>query len=120
VSDWVTVMREHDIAPGEWRTAELDGTAIAVFNLAGTYYAIADVCTHDAGQLTGGAVEGDEIVCPRHGARFCIRTGAALTPPAYEATDSFPVRVEGGDVQVRDARWDEPPVQARGNGTNTR
>ena len=56
------------------------------------YYAIADVCTHDAGQLTGGTVEGDMIVCPRHGARFCIRTGAALSAPAYEPTDTFPVR----------------------------
>ena len=77
-----------------------------MFNLGGQYFAIADVCTHDAGQLTGGTVEGDEIVCPRHGARFSIRTGAALTAPAYEPTDTFPVRVEAGQIQVRDDRWD--------------
>jgi 3-phenylpropionate/trans-cinnamate dioxygenase ferredoxin subunit len=80
-------------------------TSIAVFNVDGRFYAIADVCTHDAGQLTGGTVEGDQIICPRHGTRFCIRTGAALTAPAYEPTDTFPVRVENGEVQVRDDRW---------------
>ena len=72
-------------------------TAKMLFNLDGQYYAIADVCTHDAGQLSGGTVEGDIIVCPRHGARFCIRTGEALSAPAYEPTDTFPVRVHDGD-----------------------
>ena len=52
------------------------------------------------------AVEGDQVVCPRHGARFCIRTGAALTAPAYEPAACLPVRVEQGEVQVRDDRWD--------------
>jgi 3-phenylpropionate/trans-cinnamate dioxygenase ferredoxin subunit len=56
--------------------------------------------------LTGGFVEGDVIVCPRHGARFSIRTGEALSAPAYEPTDIFPVRVHDGNVQVRDDRWD--------------
>ena len=102
----MTVARATELAPGARRVVDVDGAQIAVFNLGGRYYAIADVCTHDAGQLTGGTVEGDEIVCPRHGARFCIRTGEALTAPAYEPTDTFPVRVEGGKVQVRDDRWD--------------
>lgn len=106
MSDWVTVAHSDHFDPGEWRVVDVDGTQIAVFNLEGRYYAIADVCTHDAGQLTGGVVDGDEIVCPRHGARFSIRTGEALTPPAYEPTDVFPVRVDNGEVQVRDDRWD--------------
>ena len=106
MSDWVTVGRADEIGPGAWRVADVDGARIAVFNLDGEYYAIADVCTHDAGQLTGGSVEGDEIVCPRHGARFSIRTGEALSAPAYERTDIFPVRVHDGNVQVRDDRWD--------------
>ena len=46
------------------------------------------------------------MVCPRHGARFCLRTGSALTPPAYDAIDTFPTRIEAGVVQVRDDRWD--------------
>ncbi len=106
MSDWVTVARDGDLAPGEWRVVDVDDTPIAVFNLDGQLHAIADVCTHDGGQLTGGTIEGDQIVCPRHGARFCIRTGAALSAPAYEPTSTFPVRVENGEIQVRDDRWD--------------
>ncbi|MBI2292231.1 MAG: non-heme iron oxygenase ferredoxin subunit [Betaproteobacteria bacterium] len=106
MGDWVTVARADEFAPGRWRTVDVDGTQVAVFNLDGCYYAIEDVCTHDGGQLTGGSIEGAEIVCPRHGARFCIRTGAALSAPAYEATAKFPVRIENGEVQVRDDRWD--------------
>ena len=106
MSEWITVARAEELAPGERRVIEVDDAQIAVFNLDGQYYAIEDVCTHDGGQLTGGTVEGDQIVCPRHGARFCIRTGAALSAPAYEPTRTFPVRVENGQVQMRDNRWD--------------
>jgi 3-phenylpropionate/trans-cinnamate dioxygenase ferredoxin subunit len=106
LSDWVTVARADELAPGQWISVDVDGAQVAVFNLDGQYFAIEDVCTHDGGQLSGGSVEGAEIVCPRHGARFCIRTGAALTAPAYEATAKFPVRIENGEVQLRDDRWD--------------
>lgn len=106
MSDWVTVAKVEELAPGDFRVVDVDGANVAVFNLDGQYYAIEDVCTHDGGQLTGGVVEGDEIVCPRHGARFCIRTGRALSAPAYEPAASFPVRVENGEIQVRDDRWD--------------
>jgi 3-phenylpropionate/trans-cinnamate dioxygenase ferredoxin component len=106
MSDWITVAPADDLAPGEWRVVDVDGTQIVVFNLAGEYHAIEDVCTHDGGQLTGGQVEGDEIICPRHGARFSIRSGEALSPPAYEPTSKFPVRLQNGEIQVRDDRWD--------------
>ena len=107
MNQWVTVARVEEVAPGERRIVDVDETKIAVFNLDGQYYAIEDVCTHDGGQLTGGTVEGDQIVCPRHGARFCIRNGAALSAPAYEPTSTFPVRIENGVIQVRDDRWDQ-------------
>lgn len=106
MSDWVTVARVDELKPGARQLVDVDGSQLAVFNLDGKYYAIEDVCTHDGGQLTGGEVEGDQIICPRHGARFCIRTGAALTAPAYEPTATFPVRIENGEIQVRDNRWD--------------
>ena len=106
MAEWVDVAKTGEFAPGQWRVVDADGTRIVVFNLGGQYYAIEDVCTHDGGQLTGGLVEGEEIVCPRHGARFCIRTGAALTAPAYEPVATLPVRVENGVIQVRDDRWD--------------
>jgi len=106
MSDWVTVARVDELVPGTRRLVDVDGSQLVVFNLDGKYYAIEDVCTHDGGRLTGGEVEGDQIICPRHGARFCIRTGAALTAPAYEPTATFPVRIENGEIQVRDNRWD--------------
>jgi 3-phenylpropionate/trans-cinnamate dioxygenase ferredoxin subunit len=106
MTDWVTVARVDEFKEGSRKSVDSDGTVIVVFNLAGKYYAIEDVCTHDGGHLTGGEIEGDQIICPRHGARFCIRTGAALTAPAYEATATFPVRIENGEVQTRDDRWD--------------
>lgn len=106
MAEWVAVASESELKPGEVRTVDVDGALIAVFNLDGQYYAIEDVCTHDGGVLTGGKIEGGEIICPRHGARFCIKTGAALTPPAYEPTATFPVRIENGEVQVKDDRWD--------------
>ena len=106
MSDWIPVCPVSDLPPGAHRVVDVDGVQVAVFNLQGQLYAIEDVCTHDGGILTGGPVEGDEIVCPRHGARFSIRTGAALSPPAFEPTATFPLRVEDGIVQVRDERWD--------------
>ena len=106
MSDWIAVAKVGELASGSHRVVDVDGASVVVFNLGGEYYAIEDVCTHDGGQLTGGVVEGDQVVCPRHGARFCIRTGEALTAPAYEPVATFPVRVENGMIQVRDARWE--------------
>lgn len=106
MSEWVTVAAVGELAPGSRRVADVDGVAVAVFNIGGEYFAIEDVCTHDGGELASGVLEGDQIICPRHGARFCVRTGEALSAPAYEPTAKFPVRIENGAVQVRDERWD--------------
>lgn len=107
MSDWTDVTLLADFPPGSVRRVELDGTNVAVFNVDGSCYAIEDLCTHDGGTLTGGAFTGDVIECPRHGARFCVRNGRVLSPPAYEDVPVFPVRIEAGRVQVRDARWDD-------------
>lgn len=106
MSDWITVAKSGEIASGACKVVDVDGVLIATFNIDGEYYAIEDVCTHDGGLLTGGKIDCDVVVCPRHGARFCIKTGEALTAPAYEPTATFPVRVEGDEIQVRDDRWD--------------
>lgn len=106
MAEWVTVATVGEIAPGATKVVDVDGALIALFNIDGEYYAIEDVCTHDGGLLTGGKIECDVIVCPRHGARFSIKTGEALTPPAYEPTATFPVRVQGDAIQVKDERWD--------------
>jgi 3-phenylpropionate/trans-cinnamate dioxygenase ferredoxin component len=106
VSDWVDVATVDQLPPGSRQVIDIDGAMIAVFNLNGQYYAIEDICTHDGAELASGTIEGDAIVCPRHGARFSIKTGEVLAPPAYEPVGIFPVRVENGVIQVRDDRWD--------------
>ncbi len=106
MSDWVTVAAVAELTPGTRRIIDVDDVQIAVFNLNGEFYAIEDVCTHDYAPLADAKLEGDEIICPRHGARFCIKTGAVTAPPAYEAVTTFPVRIHEGMVQVRDPRWD--------------
>jgi 3-phenylpropionate/trans-cinnamate dioxygenase ferredoxin subunit len=106
MSDWINVIDQNALADGEHVVVDVDGTDVAVFKIEGQFYAIEDVCTHDGAEIASGKLEGCEIVCPRHGARFCVKTGAVKAPPAYEDIDTFPVRIENGKVQVRDNRWD--------------
>lgn len=106
MAEWIDVAPEAELVPGTFRVVDVDDVMVAVFNLDGAFYAIEDVCTHDYGQLTGGPIDHDEITCPRHGARFNIKTGEAMCPPAYEPVATFRVRVEQGIVQVIDDRWD--------------
>ncbi len=93
-------------SPGRsWLPAPPISAAVAVawcgVRSGGRLYAIEDVCTHDGEALTGGPIDDGEIICPRHGARFCLRTGEALSPPAYEPVKTFDVKVEAGRVWVR-------------------
>lgn len=106
MSDWTRVASLAAFPPGSRRVVAVEGAVIAVFNLDGEICAIEDVCTHDGGELASGDLEGGEIVCPRHGARFNLRTGAVTAPPAYEPVAVFPTRVAEGWVEVRDDRWD--------------
>jgi len=99
---WLRVAPSESIADGDYAQIEVDGALVAVFNIHGTFYAIEDTCTHDGGELAGGALDGDVVICPRHGARFCLRTGAALTPPAYEPVRTFETRVNEGVVEVKE------------------
>ena len=104
--NWIRVATCGELLPGEYKVVEAEEADIAVFNVDGNYYAIEDVCTHDGSELTGGGVEGFEVICPRHGARFDMRSGMALTPPAYEPVSTFPVKVEDDMVYTRDDRDD--------------
>jgi 3-phenylpropionate/trans-cinnamate dioxygenase ferredoxin subunit len=97
---FVTVAKTSDVEPGKVRVYEVNGRRIALCNVGGTFYAIDDVCTHDGGPLDQGVLEGDQIECPRHGARFDVKTGRALTLPAVMPVRSYPVQVEGDEVRV--------------------
>ncbi len=97
---WLTVTRASEIALGGSRIVRVDDVPVAVFHLAEGWYAIEDVCTHDGGPVAEGRLEGCIIECPRHGATFDVRTGAALTFPGVSPVTTYAVRVVGDDVQV--------------------
>jgi len=97
---FVELASETDLQNGERLFAEVDGIPIVVFNIAGKLFAIGDVCTHDNGPLGDGLVDGNNIVCPRHGAEFDIQTGKALSLPAVVDIPAYPVRVVGGKIEV--------------------
>ncbi|MBI5202748.1 MAG: non-heme iron oxygenase ferredoxin subunit [Elusimicrobia bacterium] len=82
------------------RIVEASGERIAICNVGGTFYAIEDLCSHDDGPLGEGNLKGEQVECPRHGARFDVKSGAAVRMPAIAPVRTFPVRVEGGDVVV--------------------
>jgi 3-phenylpropionate/trans-cinnamate dioxygenase ferredoxin subunit len=79
---------------------EIGETPVVVFNIAGKLFAIGDVCTHDDGPLGDGELDGHQIICPRHGARFDVDTGKALTLPAVADTPSYPLRVVDGQIEI--------------------
>lgn len=104
MSEWVYVAGRYELAPGEFRVVFDGDTAIAVFNIDGAFHAVEDVCTHDGGELAGGCLDGFAVECPRHGARFDLRTGAVLAPPAVTPIVVMPVRVEADGIWTRDPR----------------
>jgi len=99
--NWTDAGPTAELPDGESRSFMVGRCAIAVARSGADYFAVADLCTHDGAELAGGAVENGEIVCPRHGARFCLRTGAALTPPAYEAIPVYETKIVDGRLWVR-------------------
>jgi 3-phenylpropionate/trans-cinnamate dioxygenase ferredoxin subunit len=100
MADFVKVASLGELPPGAKKLLDLDGRAIALFNVEGQVYAIDDVCTHDGGPLAEGELEGAEIRCPRHGARFDVRTGKALCFPAFEPVETLAVEVRGDEIFV--------------------
>ena len=99
-ADFVEVAPAADLPPGERLFVEVDGRPIVLFNIAGQVFAIGDVCTHDNGPLGDGELEGHEVICPRHGARFDVRTGQALLLPAAVDIPAYPVRVREGMLEI--------------------
>lgn len=82
------------------RCLEVEGEKVALFKSDDAFYALSDTCTHRGGPLSEGEVEGNEVTCPWHGAKFDLRSGAALGPPAPTGIKSYPVRVTGADIEI--------------------
>ena len=97
---WIDAGTVASLAEETPLAVDLDGQAVLVVRCGADLYAVDDLCTHDGEPLEGAAVESCQIICPRHGARFCLRTGEALTPPAYEPLRTYAVRIEDGRILV--------------------
>jgi len=100
MSDFIKVAKTSALAPGQKMLVDYQGTPVGLLNLDGEFYAIHDICTHDGGPLVEGELQGDVIVCPRHGARFDVRTGAVRSLPAYRPVPTYRVKVEGEDILI--------------------
>jgi 3-phenylpropionate/trans-cinnamate dioxygenase ferredoxin subunit len=108
----MTVAKVGEIPEGGVKVVRVDDDPVAVFHVGGQYYALADLCTHDGGELSDGALDGYVIECGRHGARFDIRTGAVLAMPATGAVPRHAVRVIGDQIQVACETCDEKEAAA--------
>lgn len=101
MSEYITVASVAEIADGSMRLVEVDDRLVILSRIGDDYYCIDDICTHDGGTLSDGPHEGCEIACPRHGAKFDLRNGKALSMPATQDTVSHQVKVEDGSIRVR-------------------
>ncbi|MBI4011577.1 MAG: non-heme iron oxygenase ferredoxin subunit [Candidatus Rokubacteria bacterium] len=97
---FVKVATTDELEDEEAKLVEVEGQKIALLRVDGTFYALSDTCTHRGGPLSEGELKGAEVTCPWHGAKFDIRTGAVLGPPAPQGVKSYPVRVTGADVEI--------------------
>ncbi len=106
MTDWTRVCTTSELLPGESTVAWHGDTPIMVFNFEGTYYALEDRCSHEDFELSAGNFDGENatVECVLHGAKFDVRDGRALCPPAYEPAVNFPVKVAEGIVWTRDDR----------------
>jgi 3-phenylpropionate/trans-cinnamate dioxygenase ferredoxin subunit len=98
--EYVQVTEVGELPSGERLFAQIDHFSLVIFNIAGDLYAIGDVCSHDDGPVGDGDLDGYQIICPRHGARFDVRTGEVLALPAIVDIPAYPVRVVDGMIEV--------------------
>lgn len=101
MSEFTKVTTLDELSTAGKMLVEVDERLVVLFHIDGQVYCIDDVCTHDGGPLSEGPLEGTTIACPRHGAKFDVCTGKALTMPATEATVVHEVKLEGDNVLVR-------------------
>jgi 3-phenylpropionate/trans-cinnamate dioxygenase ferredoxin subunit len=99
MSEFIKVAQVSELVPGEKMLVEYDDEDVGLFNIDGQFYAISDVCTHDGGPLVEGNLDGDWITCPRHGARFNVKSGQE-TMPAFAPVPLYNVKIEGDDILI--------------------
>ena len=100
MSGWVDIGSLEELRSASRLEGDVDGYRVRVASVGGNLYAFEDRCTHDDSPFDDAPIEDSEIICPRHGARFCLLTGEALSPPAYEPLRIFEVRAVAGRVEV--------------------
>lgn len=96
--DYLEIAPVSELPNGERMFVDIGDTPIVIFNIAGGLFAIGDVCTHDDGPLGDGDVEGFNVVCPRHGAEFDVRTGKVMSMPAVVDIPAYPIQVRDGTI----------------------
>ena len=99
--EWHKVASTSEVEEDEPGAAEVGGKLIAIFRIGDEFFASENVCPHAFVMLSEGFIEDGEVECPLHGAKFDIRTGKCLAPPAEEDLTMFEVKVEGGDIFVK-------------------
>jgi 3-phenylpropionate/trans-cinnamate dioxygenase ferredoxin subunit len=100
MSKFITVAKISDVPPGALKTFKVNSKRVLIANLAGTFFATQDLCTHDNGPLGDGELIGEDVECPRHGARFNVKTGCVAALPAMLPIKTFSVKIEGDDIQI--------------------
>jgi 3-phenylpropionate/trans-cinnamate dioxygenase ferredoxin component len=96
--EFVEIAPASELPNGERLFVEIEGKQIVIFNIAGQFFSIGDVCSHDDGPVGEGDIEGYKITCPRHGAEFDVRTGKAMQLPAVVDIPAYPVQVRDGNI----------------------
>ena len=96
----VNVGKTSDIPEGEMKLVEVEEERILLSNIGGNFYAIGEVCSHADGPLSDGDIDGSEVECPFHGARFNLKTGLNTSPPAYEPVPCYPVSIQNDDILI--------------------
>ena len=101
MTEWIDLISEVEFPSVGRKALVVQGIPIVIFKLENNYYAIHNRCTHEDFPLDDGDIEDDLIVCPRHGAKFCIKTGAVKAAPAFDDVATYPLRIEGGIIQIK-------------------
>lgn len=99
--EFVSVLKTKDLADGKMKAVNLGNEMVCIINLGGSFYAINNICTHEGGPLDEGTLDGFEVECPWHGAKFDIRTGEVKAPPAEQPVPTYQIKIQGDEILIR-------------------